>query len=141
MSTSCDKRGGQSAGTSNLTINYFKQNATTISQRYGTRYNNEARQDTMTQWHKDATTRRRNDATTQQLDDSATMRQVGQQETQRSATTWRVNARGQEATTRGRETAQQPNKQTNKQQTNNKRTTNEQMNKQTNKQSGSDVRQ
>ena len=35
-STSCDERGSRRAGTSNLTINYFKQNATPISRRYGT---------------------------------------------------------------------------------------------------------
>jgi hypothetical protein len=56
---------------------------------------------------RDATTQRRDDATTRQLDDDETQRR---RETRHSATTWRGDETGRDATTRGRETMQQPTK-------------------------------
>jgi hypothetical protein len=65
------------------------------------------RDDATTQRRDDATTRRRDDATTRRLDDDETQRR---RETRHSATTWRGDETGWDATTRGRETTQQPTK-------------------------------
>ena len=94
----------------------------------GQQYHNAMGHDTTTTRHYTTTWQRRRYETRRRNDLTMT-RQKGQRETQRSATMWRGNAEEREATTRGRETTQQPTNQTNKQ-------TNKQTDKQTNKTGG-----